>query len=1581
MDIIKPIGSAERVQIHPAVPGIVRTASTVGHDTANAKKPWPSSSLKKRFANFRGYKQISGDDVEDTRGPFGLRLLRYSPEPLIDLIFVHGLRGGSIKTWRKGTEPHSFWPQSWLPLERGFHNVNIHTFGYDSDWASTKSSILNVHDFGQSLLEEMRNSPHLRENGNKPIILVGHSMGGLVIKKAFILSKNVPEFGERIKCIFFIATPHRGSDYAGILNNILKISGVLSSRQYITDLTIGSTSAQLINEEFSRLAHDLPIFSFYETLAMGPGLIVQKHSAILGFKNERVQYINADHRTICKFDSPDDPGYITLKNALTSAIENILKKVFQSKVTRSKKEMQSVKSFLGVTDRPNEHYMRAEGSCQWLDKSEDFQEWRNPPKDPLHEDQSAASIKPHIFWMYANPGTGKTFLASYVVDKLAQSGLEYSYYFFHFENRTSSSLSGFLRSIAYQMALMNAAVCEKLADLYEDGSTLDNDNVPSVWSKVFQRGICEAGITTPQYWVVDALDECNKYQEFFTMLKHLQLTFPLRIFMTSRKVPDMQKLQRSLGASAIVVCREINSEDTNRDIKRFIHDRAGSLPAIKVSESEDLVTTLSHRANTSFLWVQLVLDELETIYANESILQVLENIPEGMVPYYERIIRVMSENKREKHIAKAVTLWVVASARRLTVTELSQALDLDIGAQFINAKGAVEGLCGQLVLVDHQSGLMRLVHPTVREFLLSDAAGYFLVSEAEANQRIALACLKLLSSKEMQPPRSRRQLARRAERLALPLLDYAAIHFSEHVYSAITESEELLLAIHRFLSTNTLSWIEVVAQSGNIYPLIRASKDLNLYLERRKKYDSLLHREVRDIKSWATDLSRVATKFGKALLQSPSSIYYLIPPLCPTKSAISQQVATRLDGIVIVGDRQTVWDDCIAAVNFDEGNTAAAVSCSEKFIAVGMESGEINLYDARSYQKEIVSQQKYPIDLIHFTDRSIVISTIRTLVVLDRQGTVKWQTKIKFRCILLTSSTTTIVAVSQHGHVLKWDILTGNLLEDRGFGYRSPEREMNNAPRVQAPGSASLSPDMELLALGYRWGTVCLWEVQTNDLINSVRDNDTNSAPVLLFNPNPSIGLLLVVYKQRELLLYETGSGWLMKRQSTSGVASIISVTCSPDGRTLASTDTHGTLQIWDFESLNLLYQVATPATSFRTLQFASDGSGVIDMVDSGMRIWTPAILVRRNIEEDQSVSDDAPDLAAVQGDYEMKRTVKITALCAHPSLPVVFVAKHGDIIAFDSRTGTEIEVLYSHAHAALVKHISVSKTNTIASSDVDGIVQVWKLTPAANLKICKGSLLLEIYSTAQIRQLCFSARGDYLLIATAQSDMVYSIKDRSRVGIWDFRLDDRNIWRWLQATNSGTEEEQFALLNGRKLRHFSAPNFPSPSNTTEVEIDYTIDGGIPAVDFNAAFMCAEMQALVIDVHYMSGFIALSTMFLFGFSDIKTPNTAAAAAAAPAAATILTPLSESLTKHCKRFIGFVERSKSLLFLDRDSWLCSVDLASLEKGQYSRHFFVPSEYLTHDTVPVRAADDSFVFCLHGGLAIVRNGLNFRETKEL
>ena len=133
------------------------TESRVGPDEKTG-----NPSLDRRFSRSWLRSRLKSDSTNGTIGPLGLRPLHLSAEPLVDLVFVHGLRGGSIKTWRKGEDPRLYWPQNWLPLEPDFQNANIHSFGYNSDFRETKDSILNVHDFGRALLGELRTSPHIR---------------------------------------------------------------------------------------------------------------------------------------------------------------------------------------------------------------------------------------------------------------------------------------------------------------------------------------------------------------------------------------------------------------------------------------------------------------------------------------------------------------------------------------------------------------------------------------------------------------------------------------------------------------------------------------------------------------------------------------------------------------------------------------------------------------------------------------------------------------------------------------------------------------------------------------------------------------------------------------------------------------------------------------------------------------------------------------------------------------------------------------------------------------------------------------------------------------------------------------------------------------------------------------------------------------------------------------------------------------------------------------------------------------------------------------------------------------------------
>jgi hypothetical protein len=149
-----------------------------------------------------------------------------------------------------------------------------------------------------------------------------------------------------------------------------------------------------------------------------------------------------------------------------------------------------LRSYLGTTNQVEEPYSKADGSCQWIDTRQDFQQWRDPTHEII-ETADALNTRYGIslFWVYANPGTGKTFLAAHVAAELAQDHVEYVSYFFHDGHKTSRSLGDFLRSVAFQMALANASARESLIALYENGSLFDQDDVQAIWNKIFLKGI------------------------------------------------------------------------------------------------------------------------------------------------------------------------------------------------------------------------------------------------------------------------------------------------------------------------------------------------------------------------------------------------------------------------------------------------------------------------------------------------------------------------------------------------------------------------------------------------------------------------------------------------------------------------------------------------------------------------------------------------------------------------------------------------------------------------------------------------------------------------------------------------------------------------------------------------------------------------------------------------------------------------------------------------------------------------------------------------------------------------------------
>jgi hypothetical protein len=99
-------------------------------------------------------------------------------------------------------------------------------------------------------------------------------MAGLVVKKAYILGNSDAQYRsimETVCSIVFLATPHRGSGLADILNKLLTVS-FQSPKQYISDLMKNSPRIADINDQFRLHAEKAQVVSFFETKPTSMGL-------------------------------------------------------------------------------------------------------------------------------------------------------------------------------------------------------------------------------------------------------------------------------------------------------------------------------------------------------------------------------------------------------------------------------------------------------------------------------------------------------------------------------------------------------------------------------------------------------------------------------------------------------------------------------------------------------------------------------------------------------------------------------------------------------------------------------------------------------------------------------------------------------------------------------------------------------------------------------------------------------------------------------------------------------------------------------------------------------------------------------------------------------------------------------------------------------------------------------------------------------------------------------------------------------------------------------------------------------------
>jgi len=948
---------------------------------------------------------LSSLEVADSvRGSLGFTTLH---EPLLptvpttDLVFIHGLGGGSRKTWSFSPDISHYWPLAWLPNDDDFADVRIHTFGYKADWGERRESALSIHDFAQSLLGELRNDPGIRRTATR-IVLVCHSMGGCVAKMAYILARQDPaaaDIAARFHSIFFLGTPHRGSDMAGMLSNMLTVAW--GRKAYVTDLVPNSRALSSINDTFRHYAPSLRLWSFFETLPVRAAgvtdhIIVEKHSATLGYPNEEVAAMNADHRHVCKFETRLDPNYKMLRNALVTAIDMI--KTTPSVLTSEPGASESnetdkhakpvprlisdsmspaeatsrLRSFLGIRDSYEEddlttlHILKQPGSCHWFMEKDFFSSWKD-------------GAGPGILWLVGRPAAGKSVLASHVIERLKQQPQTYCSYFICKHGEVGkSTLRDCFKSLALQMASQDVLVRETLLQLAQDDLVYDMTDDASIWRRLFAGSIFKLPSISQHNWVVDGVDECANFNSLFTKKFLAAIPEQLRFFATSRALQEIERGVVGLGPSRYSL-QVLSDTDTIEDMRLFLSTRLEELGRPEAPEDrEEMCEKILAKSSGSFLWARLVLQEFENTWTDEAMDAALQEVPADLHDLYSRMLHTIEADTQKLPLARSILTWVALASRPLSTQELRSAVKLDVNQTLQNAGRAVPDVCGQLVFID-KDDKVHMIHETAREFLVAggESRGTLydepertpFVSKKEGHTRIGSLLLRYLCNEGLKSQQGKTQQgggrlrgfakpASAAPSADFSLLNYASGFFSDHLYRSTSEDDAQAEDLANFLKANTiLLWIEHIAKTGDLTDITRAAMNMREYLTRRMKYVPPTHPTVQLVDQWVTDLIRVAAKFCTQLLACPSSIHCLIPAMCPSDSIIARTFGKDAKrplptsaALVVRGLPPGTWDDCLIRLDFHKGQTTT-ICHGERFFAIGLTTGMISLYDSGSFQR------------------------------------------------------------------------------------------------------------------------------------------------------------------------------------------------------------------------------------------------------------------------------------------------------------------------------------------------------------------------------------------------------------------------------------------------------------------------------------------------------------------------------------------------------------------------------------------------------------------------------------------------------
>ncbi|KAK6347945.1 hypothetical protein TWF718_005765 [Orbilia javanica] len=505
---------------------------------------------------------------------------------------------------------------------------------------------------------------------------------------------------------------------------------------------------------------------------------------------------------------------------------------------------------------------RVPGTCEWFTTHKAFKDWEASPSSK-------------ILWVSADPGSGKSVLAKYLVDYFLP-GVDrvkprtICYFFFKDDFEGQDSVITALRCILFQLFDTNRELLSK--EIIERFEIAGEGSFNNLWAAFLL--VTKAQDVGEIFCVLDALDECQDVERSLLISKLQQLYKSevgsnLKFLITSRPIAKIRHGFHSseISQSSLIHLSgetEAEVEKISHEIGIFIEARVNGIRE-RFSLTSDVTDIMLERLtgvpNRTYLWVYLTLNLVESslggkININKSvILEITSSLPATVDEAYERILSTSSDIESTRLLLKIL----VAAARPLRLREMSLMMQLALGdlrsyqGLDINLEKSesveqrignyIRDLCGLFVVVVQSA--VYFIHQTAKEFLVAgEVKGAVEPARRDLRWRNSLrvfdcqkvlfkACFRHLFFAEFEsdPLRADEPVFEYTEKYVL--LSYSSNYWITHLKNAQRklqgEEVERALRLCDTTSNRCLTWFRVYWKSTGsefpegVTPLILAS--------------------------------------------------------------------------------------------------------------------------------------------------------------------------------------------------------------------------------------------------------------------------------------------------------------------------------------------------------------------------------------------------------------------------------------------------------------------------------------------------------------------------------------------------------------------------------------------------------------------------------------------------------------------------------------------------------------------------------------------------------------------------------------